>query len=319
MTALHKLSGSALLAYGRDLSEQAVIRKAAQSGRPDEGICSNCKEPLPKRSWALAELNLERHPRAINGFVTCTVPCENPACVEARDLVWTAAGQSLRKTRYEVSITKAGVRNMPCTFHNFDTDWVSGIHSQALQGAHDKIRAWAEDPRHFVLISGPYGCGKTHLAVAALKEHLWARSADDEHSSGFHLACVEAWEAIKSSWNGNQGTIQYRDLSLTPANLLMLVKRNRLLIIDDFDKVTPSEGWLGWILAIINYRVDTHLPTIITLNHRIDEMLSFLTTRQNGSVVTWKDKSMAMWDRVVGDSIIKLQLPTSQPSFRRKK
>lgn len=320
---LNDLTGTDLLEYAQKLmaaNGETVERQQQKEHKKTDGFCHKCGKPLPDRVFTLEECDLDHHPLAVEGIVTICLPCDAPGCTAKRKNALQALneqGEKAVKRDFEMRLEQAGLamKGLAYDFGDFDTEWpVRKEHELALEEMHDKMTAWATNSgKGHVLISGPYGTGKTFIAVAATRYLL-------RHSrqSAFHFACLEGWEVVKSLWNAPKGTAgHYRGLNLTEADLVRKCQRSWFLIIDDLDKVKPSKGWLELMLGIVNYRVDRELPTIFTLNHPLKQVSAFLQNGTNGTA----DTAKALWSRIAGGvhkNGIYIQLPDGMPDYRRR-
>jgi len=124
---------------------------------------------------------------------------------------------------------------------------------QARLKVENYIQQVTAQGNNWLLISGGYGLGKTHLAVAALRkiaaEKLWR-----PHVIVWPELCAMTQEA----WSSKR---------MDEAAVWNAARHARILLIDDLDKL-PSSPWaMGRLLALVNYRYDAQKPTIITANH----------------------------------------------------
>lgn len=288
--------------------------------------CPDCEQSYPVHKYTLTELNDKvlkagrpdlviagPHPLANeDGIVVYRLPCVTPKCVAKRERsiqelsVSNAIAMEVELAR---RLQEAGIASLPFSFSNFQVDWPSkGYHRQALKKAHDSVQSFVGQ-QCGLLLTGPYGSGKTHLAIAALRKWL-----EGDGQSGFHLACLEAWDGIKASWHIPGSVFRYRGIDATETWMLERCQAAQMLVIDDMDKVEISVGWLGWLLPIVNYRAERRLSTLFTVNHRVEEMQTFLCQKAESS-----DKGYALWDRIVGlvPQELCIQLPADLPSYRR--
>jgi len=309
MTQLHELTGRELLSLGQAITE----RHHRQEQRPVVNACPHCGQSLEFKTFTLAELELERHPAAVGGVIKQYIPCQNPDCVEIRrenlsKYTWSDANWTEQQYQDKLQQSGLGTHGMHgFDFEHFETSWPKqAVHRQDLVEALSKVTAWARDPSGIAILSGPYGTGKTRLAVAALKFYLRHGGV-----SAFHFACIEAWTSLKAIWNSPRGeAVQYRNLQVTQSDMLRCCQASGLLALDDLDKVKPGHGWLEWLLATVNYRVEHRLPFIITLNTPPREALAFLST--GGT-----DTAQALWERVMYAVTLQINFAADQPSYRQ--
>jgi DNA replication protein DnaC len=317
MKTLAELTGEELLRYGKTLARQAEDMAAASKYHPDKprGVCPECGAQLPSRSMTLAELDLERHPWADgNGVVTWYLPCTTPECIAKRkeqEAMFSLSEQQGSIDDFTAKLRYAGIGALNMrglTLNGFETEWPSlEKHRKALRSALDKMTAWSEEPDGFALLVGPFGVGKTRLAVGTLRRYL----AKGGHSA-FHFACVEGWMCVKSLWGESKGqTIRYRDMEMTQADMFGRCQSSGLLLLDDVDKANPSGEWLRWLLGIVNYRADRALPIIWTFNTPLNQAQAFLA--QGGAA-----EAGALWSRVTQWGHLMVEFPEDQPDFRRR-
>ena len=114
-------------------------------------------------------------------------------------------------------------------------------------------------PSNWLYIYGPYGVGKTHLAVAALRKiaatRLWS-----PYMAVWPTLCSQ----VKESWRKDTGT--------TEAQLWGKMRHSKILLIDDIDKGKYTAWQMGKLFEIINHRTLKQWPTVITANHSIEAL-----------------------------------------------
>jgi len=103
-----------------------------------------------------------------------------------------------------------------------------------------------------LLIIGPSGVGKTHLAVAAIKQLI-----------GKSIHCLfcdyrELLKRIQNSYNPAEQT--------TELGLLTPVLETEVLLLDDLGAVKPSEWVWDTVSLILNTRYNDNRTTIISSN-----------------------------------------------------
>jgi DNA replication protein DnaC len=136
-----------------------------------------------------------------------------------------------------------------------------------LQHAFDLAREFAAHPKGWLILIGGYGCGKTHLAAAIANERV-----AQGHPSLF-VNVPDLLDHLRATYSPTSD-VSYDQRFET-------VRTAPLLILDDLgtENTTP---WAGEKLyQILNYRYNAQLPTVITTNHRLEEIDVRLRSRMN--------------------------------------
>jgi len=142
-----------------------------------------------------------------------------------------------------------------CAFENFDIrkDRLSGQSNRYLELAKLNAQRFAEEyPTDFgLLFAGPTGVGKTHLAVAVIRELMLAKGVE----------CLfydfrDLLKEIQDSWNPVSRTSELR--------VLEPVLDAEVLLLDELAALNPSD-WVKETLGyIINARYNQKRVTLIT-------------------------------------------------------
>jgi DNA replication protein DnaC len=153
-------------------------------------------------------------------------------------------------------------RYEPCDFSNFDTDLYEGeaegaAWDRSLEQAKLVVEGFARDfpvgTDSGLLLMGPCGTGKTHLAVAALKL-LVLRGHD-----GLFYDYRELLKEIQASYNPENPT--------TELGVLEPVLAAELLLLDDLGASKPSAWALETVGHVLNTRYNEKRITILTTNY----------------------------------------------------
>jgi DNA replication protein DnaC len=204
--------------------------------------------------WKIVEGDVElpptiaRHPApGTQTAARVAVACE---CVEAE-----RAGRSLDRARIPS-------RYEHCDFESFDTDLDYGdtqskLWNQNLSQAKMIVEAFARDyplaNEAGLLLMGPCGTGKTHLAVSALKQ-LIARGHD-----ALFYDYRDLLKEIQASYGPDQ--------SASEMSVLDPVLRTEILLLDDLGASKPSAWALETIGHILTARYNEKRVTLLTTNY----------------------------------------------------
>jgi DNA replication protein DnaC len=127
-----------------------------------------------------------------------------------------------------------------------------------LKKAFDAAREFAEHPRGWLLITGPYGSGKTHLAAAI---------GNYQAGLGFPPLMVsvpDLLDHLRATFNPNS--------LVTLDRRFEEVRTSRLLILDDLGTQSATPWAREKLYQLFNYRYNAELPTVITTANKAEEM-----------------------------------------------
>ena len=172
--------------------------------------------------------------------------------VEAGGIRSVARCECFEKAKLDRLIQKANIplRYESCSFENFSaiSDRLKVVKSAALRFVEDYPVVECG-----LLILGPCGVGKTHLAVAVLRELI-----DKRHVKGLFYDFRELLKKIQNSYNPISRT--------TETEILEPVLNCEVLALDDLGAERPTEWVRDTFAYIINSRYNQKLATLITSN-----------------------------------------------------
>jgi DNA replication protein DnaC len=191
------------------------------------------------------------------------------ASVGEPKMVWAVPCDCTVGDRAERALARARVPEhyRHCDFENFETDndienvtreqlaaW-----NRSLEQTKLVVRRFAEEYSPLdrgsgqgLLLMGQWGVGKTHLAIAALKEIVKRGCA------GLFYDYGELLKEIRSSYSSEN--------PITESNVLQPVLSAEVLLLDDLGSSKPSHWALETVGHILGTRYNAKRPTIITTN-----------------------------------------------------
>ena len=188
------------------------------------------------------------------------------ASISEPKFVWAVPCDCTAGDRTERALAKARVpeRYRHCDFDNFEADNEIENAAREQQEAWNRSLAQAKlvverftqefpvGSEHGLLLMGPCGVGKTHLAVAALKQ-IALRG-----HSGLFYDYRELLKAIQDSYNPES--------QATEMGVLEPVLKVEVLVLDDVGSSKPSMWALETVGHVLNTRYNEKRVTILTTN-----------------------------------------------------
>ncbi|MCJ7737126.1 MAG: ATP-binding protein [Anaerolineae bacterium] len=153
------------------------------------------------------------------------------------------------------------------TFNTFDLrrGEIADDEYSNLKRAVEISRAFAQDPRDWLILTGSYGCGKTHL-VAAI-----ANTCTNAGRSALFVLVPDLLDHLRATFSPQSSTPFDRRFDE--------VRRSPLLVLDDLGIESATPWAREKLYQIFDYRYNARLPTVITTALRIEEVDPRLATR----------------------------------------
>ena len=136
---------------------------------------------------------------------------------------------------------------------------------ESLRKAFLAAQAFAEDPKGWLVFTGPYGCGKTHLAAAI---------ANYRAGLGYpplFIMVPDLLDHLRATFNPNSNVTydrRFEEIRTAP-----------LLILDDLGTQATTPWAKEKLYQLFNYRYHAELPTVITTAVPLEELDPRLTSR----------------------------------------
>lgn len=145
------------------------------------------------------------------------------------------------------------------TFETFDPK-VPGV-AKAYQAA----LQYAENPQGWLLLVGPYGVGKTHLAAAI------AHRALKNSFTTFFTVVPDLLDHLRATFSPNS--------DITYDELFEKVRTVPLLILDDLGTENATPWAVEKLYQLVNHRYNYRMPTVITTNQDLDRLDARIVSR----------------------------------------
>ncbi|MDD2521609.1 MAG: ATP-binding protein [Anaerolineaceae bacterium] len=193
------------------------------------------------------------------GFVGYDVPMDDPRfgkseiCVCRLNTIQSLQQQNLFQLSNLGSLADL-------TFANFMPRGRVGLglaQANSLEQAFNSAQNFAGTQKGWLLLTGGFGSGKTHLAAAI------ANQAVAMGTPAVFLTVPDLLDWLRSSFS-TSGASSYEDRFTE-------IRNAALLVMDDFGTQSSTPWAEEKLFQIINSRYINHLPTVITSNHQLSE------------------------------------------------
>ncbi len=222
-----------------DDSELLFASEAASEKRRHDAACAEC--PYTVETCEQCRYNAEpfSSARYSNAFLRCI-----PACAKYK------VRMEQRRIAKLIGESGMGARFQMRTFATFREDAATETAKRLAQTFCADIKT---NPRATgLMLIGPYGCGKTHLAAAILH-----RCAEDG-TPGMFVVAPDLLAQIRSSYRTGDGRAD---------EIVDAAKNTPLLVLDDLGAEKASPWVQEQLYMLINHRYEHMLPTVITTNN----------------------------------------------------
>ena len=156
------------------------------------------------------------------------------------------------------------------TFDTFTINPLGGSYTQnvitSLETAKRVAEAFAIDPKGWIVYEGPFGCGKTHLAVSIANTRLVQFG-----EQVLFITAPDLLDLLRMTF-GSNSEASYDEY-------FEQIRNVPILVLDDLGVENPS-GWAKEkLFQLLNYRHVKCLPTVITTNTSFDDLDPRISSR----------------------------------------
>ncbi len=142
---------------------------------------------------------------------------------------------------------------------------LSSAERENLRRVYQVAQEYAENPRDWLVLTGTYGCGKTHLAAAIANLQIGKRQ------TALFVVVPDLLDHLRATFSP-QSTLSYD-------KLFEQVRRAPLLVLDDLGTESATKWAREKLYQLFNYRYNARLPTVITTSQRFEDVDPRLKSR----------------------------------------
>ncbi|NJN83962.1 MAG: ATP-binding protein, partial [Caldilineaceae bacterium] len=134
-----------------------------------------------------------------------------------------------------------------------------------VRRAYETCLDFAQEPEGWLLLTGAYGCGKTHLAAAIANARL------EMKQPVLFMVVPDLLDHLRATFSPQSET-RFDEL-------FDQLRNTPLLVLDDLGTQSGSPWAQEKLFQLLNHRYNAQLPTVITTNQRLDEIDPRLRSR----------------------------------------
>ncbi len=201
------------------------------------------------------------------GLVTRDVPVNHPdfgkafPCVCQTEKMDQRRENRLRKISNMDAYARFRFDNFHINIHDFPPNQMKPLtdaQESNLVSSFEIASEFAQQLEGWILFHGAYGCGKTHLA-AAIGNYQLHRG----HEVIF-VTVPDLLDHLRATYAPSS--------DVTYDELFEKVRNTRMLILDDLGTESPTPWAVEKLYQLLNHRYTLRLPTVITTNHRAEDI-----------------------------------------------
>jgi DNA replication protein DnaC len=226
------------------LRPQAAVRTGQE--KPQEGLY--VQKPVPGHEHTNPQTPVSHCPICKGvGYLREKVPYWYPNFGKLIPCECKEAERAEKRRQQLKDISNLGA------FHNASFKNFKPNVSRAVQQAYQIAREYARNPDGWLILIGPNGCGKTHLAAAIANHYL------DQGALVLFAVVPELLAHLRATF-APTSTVVYDQLFSN-------MREAALLVLDDLGAQQSSPWANEKLFQLLNYRYNFRLPTIVTTNN----------------------------------------------------
>ncbi len=143
--------------------------------------------------------------------------------------------------------------------------WLSKPSQESIGRAYHAAYAFAQNPEGWLVLTGGYGCGKTHLAAAIANDRL------DRSQPAIFVVVPDLLDHLRATFGPNSEAAY--------DEMFEQIRTTRLLLLDDLGSQSATPWAQEKLFQLLNHRYNGQLPTVITTNQRLEDVDQRLRSR----------------------------------------
>ena len=206
------------------------------------------------------------------GYVRPDVPVDHPhfGRLEICSCRIPAVKAAIRDRLYSLSRLDELCELTFDTFNPHGREGLGERQQASLKSAYDRCQTFAGTLDGWILLEGPYGCGKTHLAAAMANQCV---------SLGvptLFLTVPDLLDTLRFTYDSDETRFEDR---------FEQIRNAPLLVLDDFGTQSATAWAREKLFQILNYRYINQLPLVITTNLSLQELDGRIRSRFSDSSI----------------------------------